>query len=167
LDLVVGEAGLQPRQSCDKLICPELARLALRLLVSPLCEQALVGEAFLECDGVDLDAGEIQPIAVSLYLDRRLELLVGEPGVALLLAPIQLLGLLVLASGLGSSLADVGEEFVKLLLAKLEAESRLAVMHEVRPQHFAVAVGVEDLAGLLDRESGLVFDPHAALRVPL
>ena len=40
-------------------------------------------------------------------------------------------------------------------------------MHEVRPQHFAVAIGVEDLAGLLDREGGLVLDPRTALWVPL
>jgi hypothetical protein len=84
-----------------------------------------------------------------------------------LLATIHLLWLLALVRGLGSSLTDVGEELVEFFLAEFEAESRLAVVHKVGPQNFAVAVGIEDLAGLFDGESALVLDPHATLGIPL
>lgn len=40
-------------------------------------------------------------------------------------------------------------------------------MNKVGPQNFAVAIGIEDLAGLFDRESGLVLDPHATLWISL
>lgn len=73
----------------------------------------------MECDRVNFDTGKIEPISISLNLDRGLELLVREPGVAGLLATIHLLSLLALVRGLGSSLADVSEELVEFFLAEL------------------------------------------------
>jgi hypothetical protein len=114
---------------------------------------------------MNLDACKIEPVSVSLHLHGCFKLFVRESTRAGFFTTIW--GLLTTFGGLASPLADVCEQFLKFVLAKLEAERRLAVMDKVRSRHFAVTVGIEYLAGFLNRESGLVLDSHAALWISL
>ena len=158
VNLICGEACLQPLEPLGQFFFAKPSWLGLGLLISPLREQAFVREPFLQSDGMDLDAGLEEPILVPLDQYSLLQLLVVEACISRRLSPLKLLHLLVVARCLLRALLTYAlEELDQLLVRKLQAQGWvLAATQEVLCLNVAVIGWVEGLVSLLDRSPALL-----------
>ena len=149
LDLVGGKPCLQSFEALGELSLCKATGLGLGLLVSPLREEALVGQALLEDNGVNLDASLEEPVLVALDKDSLLELLVIKPrqrGRDFLLLGLHVSSLCLL----GALLTDALKQLEQLFLSELQPHGLCAVMDEVLLLNGAVVLGVQDFVALVN-----------------